>query len=146
MDVDCAILWVEGERAMTMTAKEKGLAAVFAKAEAAGKAAAEARVPVPMLVVEHANPLDDSSPVVRRYPPVMGGVCGFAWINIHPGNGSAARFAKKFLGARKAYEGGMQIWVGAYGQSMERKEAYAHAYAEVLQAAGIKAYAGSRMD
>ena len=119
---------------------------LFEKADAAGKAAAEAAVPTPMVVVTLANPFDETSPVTHRYPPVMDGVCGFAWITITPGSSKAANFAKTFYRATKAYRGGVQIWVSAYGQSMTRKEAYATAFAAVLAAGGVKAYAGSRMD
>jgi hypothetical protein len=122
------------------------LKSLFEQAHAAGRAAAEAVIPTPMVVVALTDPFDDTSAVARRYPPVMDGVCGFAWITIYPGTGKAARFAKEFYGARKAYRGGVQIWVSAYGQSMTRKEAYAEKFAAVLSAAGIKAYAGSRMD
>jgi hypothetical protein len=38
------------------------------------------------------------------------------------------------------------MWVFDYNQSMELKEAYAHAYAKVLRDAGFNAYANSRMD
>ena len=44
------------------------------------------------------------------------------------------------------FRSGLSVWVSEGGQSMERKEAYARAYADVLRAAGIEAYAGSRMD
>lgn len=121
-------------------------AALFAAAAAAGTAAAAAVTPVPMHVVERANPLDDTSAIVKRYAPVEGGVCGFAWVVIRPGNSPAANYAKKFLGARKDYYGGVSINVSAYGQSMTRKESYAAAFARVLAAAGIKAYSNSRMD
>lgn len=116
------------------------------RADEAGRQAAEACVPQPMTVVQHANPLDDSSPIVRVYEPVMEGVCGFAWVEIYPGNCSFANYAKKHLGASKHYGGGVSIWIGDYGQSYERKSAYAQAFAEVIREEGIKAYAGSRLD
>lgn len=119
---------------------------LFARAEAAGRAAAAARVPEPMVVVQRADPLDDASPIVKRYAPVMDGVCGFAWIVIRPGNCAAARYAKANLGARAGYGGGIHIWVSAYNQSYERKSAHASAFAAVLRAAGINAYADSRLD
>lgn len=116
------------------------------RADEAGRKAAAERVPEPMIVVQRANPFDDSSPIVRQYAPVMDGVCGFAWVTIRPGTCSFAHWAKKNLGARKAYYGGVEIWISEYGQSYERKYAYAHAFAEVLQEAGVKAYAGGRLD
>lgn len=128
-----------------MNAAELALKAIFDKAHAAGLAAVEKTVPTPMTVTMHANMLDDSSPVVKSWH-VPEGPCGFAWIRIYPGTSSAARYAKKYLGAEKGYPSGMEIWVSNFGQSVELKEAYAEAYASVLRAAGIKAYAGSRLD
>ncbi len=63
-----------------------------------------------------------------------------------PGNSWFARFLKAAGLARKAVYGGVSVWVSAYNQSMERKEAYAHAFANVLRSVGIDAYAESRMD
>jgi hypothetical protein len=120
--------------------------ALFDRAHAAGMAAGRACQPTPMTVVEHANPLDDTSPVVRRYAPCLGGVCGFARVTLHPGTGAAARYAKTHLGAGRAYEGGISLWCSEFGQSMEMKEAYCRAYAAVLDAAGLKVYVHSRMD
>lgn len=72
--------------------------------------------------------------------------CGFAWVNIRPGNSPFANWLKKHGYASKAYEGGVTIWISAYGQSMRKKEAYANAFAEFLRTQGITAYAHSRMD
>ena len=119
---------------------------LFQKADAAGQAAAEAVVPVPMQIVQRANPFDDNSPVVKSYEPVLDGVCGFAWVNVKPGNCAFANFLKKEKGGHKSYYGGIDMSVRGYNQSMTRKEAYAEAFAEVIRATGIKAYAQSRMD
>ena len=118
----------------------------YDKAAAAGKAAGEARKPRAMIVSSHANPLDDNSAVEKAWY-VADGVCGFAWVNVSPGNCSFAKWLVKNKLARKAYGGGVDIWVSAFGQSMERKEACAAAMADVLRnELGIKAYANSRMD
>jgi len=91
--------------------------------------------------------MNDNSPVVREYPPVMGGVCGFAWINIKPANSRFANYLRsRGIGRTDDYYGGLTIWIGDYGQSMEKKEAYARAAAAVLYDAGIAASAHSRMD
>lgn len=119
--------------------------AIYSEADAAGRKAAEAVVPVPMYVVQRADPLNDNSPVVKAYPPVMDGVCGFAWVTVRPGNSGFAKYLKA-KGAHKGYYGGVELWVSGYNQSMTRKEAYAYAFADVCQKYGIKAYAGSRMD
>lgn len=77
---------------------------------------------------------------------VADGPCGFAWINIKPGNSKFANWLKKTDRGRKAYEGGVNIWVYDFGQSIQKKEAYARAFAEALRSQGIRAYAGSRLD
>ena len=115
-----------------------------AKAHAAGMVAGEAAKPTAMIVSEHENPLNDNS-AVRKQWYVADGVCGFAWVNIRPGTSSFARWMVKHGKARKAYHGGVDVWVSEFGQSMQRKEAYAAAYAKVLNEAGIKAYSMSRM-
>lgn len=121
--------------------------ALHDKAILAGIEAAAKCVPTPMIVQEHKNPLDNSSPVVREYEPVMEGPCGFAWINIKPGNSRFANYLKKTEQARiDSYYGGVTVWVSGYGQSYERKMAYAAAFAQVLQEAGIKAYSMGRLD
>jgi hypothetical protein len=120
------IAWEKEQRAAKYTRYEEAIG----KAHQAGMAAGMGASPTPMLVQEHANPLDDNSPVVKTYAPVMGGVCGFAYVTVRPGNSSFALWAKKNKGWFKAYYGGMQMSVRAFGQSMERKEAYARAFVE----------------
>jgi hypothetical protein len=127
--------------------REQKWADLYARAHAAGLEAGDAHMPTPMIVERHANPLDDSSPVVQRWAPVMSGVCGFAWVSIRPGNSSFALWMKKHGHARSdSYAGGVRVHVWLYNQSMEKKEAYASAFADVLRDEGIKAYAQSRMD
>jgi hypothetical protein len=115
-------------------------------AHRAGMAAGEAVTPMPMVVVEHANQLDDNSPIVRSYAPVMDGPCGFAYVTVRPATGSFARWAKANRGWFAAYGGGLQLSVGAFNQSVTRKSAYASAFAAVLREAGVSAYGSSRMD
>jgi hypothetical protein len=115
---------------------------LFAKARAAGMAAGEGARPTPMHVVQRG----EGGEIIKRYAPVMDGVCGFAWINVRPGNSPFANWLKKNTHASPAYQGGVDYWVREFSQSMERKEAFARAFAAVLQEAGITAYAGSRMD
>jgi hypothetical protein len=119
-------------------------AELYRTADAAGKAAAEACRPAPMIVgtaVGLSNKIDESKP--QYFVP--DGVCGFAWIQF-PGNTAFGKWAKAQKLARPAYPKGLSIWVSDYGQSIQLKEAYAWAFARVLQEAGIKAYSGSRMD
>jgi hypothetical protein len=112
---------------------------------AAGQVAGYVHKPEPMIVSERASPLDDNSPIVKQWE-VDSGVCGFAWVSIRPATSSFARWLVKQGLAHKAYEGGLSIWISDYNQSMERKEAHARAMAEVFRAAGVNAYAASRMD
>lgn len=118
--------------------------AIYDEAHQAGIDAAQSHKPMPMFVEQHANPLDDSSPVLKSWK-VSGGVCGFAWIKFK-GNTAWAKWTQKNKLSRKSYPNGLQIWVDSFGQSMEMKEKYAYAFAKVLQKHGIKAYAESRMD
>jgi len=113
---------------------ENNIASIVAEAQKAGLVALENAIPRAMLVD-------------NRYL-VEGGVCGFAWVNVYGvRSNSKLGTALRILGFRKnSYEKAHQYWVFDGGQSMERKEAYAYAMAEVLQKAGLRAYGGSRMD
>lgn len=125
-----------------------GYQALIQKADAAGKAAAEACTPTPMIVGTAKAIFGPGSDEIDYAKPtyyVGGGVCGFAWIWFK-GNTGFGRWAKKAGLASAAYGGGLQYRVSGYGQSLERKEAYARAFAGVLTEAGITAYAQSRMD
>lgn len=116
------------------------------RAHAAGMLAGEAVTPMPMVVQERVNPLDDSSPVARTYAPVMDGACGFAYVTVRPATSSFARWAKANRGWFAAYGGGLQMSVDYFNQSVTRKAAYASAFAMVLREAGLSAYGSSRMD
>lgn len=72
-------------------------------------------------------------------------ICGFAWIAF-AGNTAWGRWAKAQGLASKAYPSGLSIWVSDFGQSYDRKLAYARGYAKVLQDHGIKAYGSGRLD
>jgi hypothetical protein len=134
--------------AVKMTAAE--CAALDARADAAGRAAAEACVPTPMVV---GTPRDMLGSLMggdgggfREDEPtyfVSGGICGTAYVLIRPGTSPMARFVKKHRGGWKGHYGGTQFTVRGYGQSFERSMAYAQAYAGVLYDAGIKAYTDS---
>jgi len=107
---------------------------VWDRAVAAGKAAGSTIQPVPMVVQGGG----------QRWV-VPDGMCGFAWVSF-PGNTAFGRWAKKVMGAGKHYPSGLAHWVSDFNQSIARKEAYAHAFAKVLQDAGIDCHAGSRLD
>jgi hypothetical protein len=103
--------------------------AAFAKAVAAGLAAGAAKVPSPMIV----NEMVGMSNAVKQSWYVPEGPCGFAWVNVSPGNSPFANWLKKNGIARKSYYGGVDIWVSDFGQSVEQKEACASAMSKVLQ-------------
>jgi hypothetical protein len=119
-------------------------AALRERAHEAGLAAGLAARPTPMIVVQHENPFDDTSPIVKQYEPIMDGVCGFAWVNVK-GNTAFGRYLRT-QGYTPAYGGGYNIRCREFGQSYERKYAYAAAYAGVLKEAGIAAYPEGRLD
>ena len=76
--------------------------------------------------------------------------CGFAWVDVfvERTNSKEAK-ALKEVGFRKGWQRKcLNLWNpgGYHGQSMDVKEAGAHAYAEVLSKYGFRAYMGSRAD
>jgi hypothetical protein len=119
--------------------------ALHQAANLAGIKAANACTPTPMIVGQPTHPLGNDIDPAKPVYFVPSGVCGFAWINV-PGNSGFGRWIKAEGIGRKAYGGGIAIRAHVGGQSLEIKEAYAHAYAEVLHEAGVTAYVESRMD
>tara|TARA_R100000656_G_scaffold111827_1_gene83846 strand:- start:429 stop:803 length:375 start_codon:yes stop_codon:yes gene_type:complete len=117
---------------------------ILAEAHKAGLAAGSAKVATPMTLVE--SDLFDN-PIGKTYY-VPEGPCGFAWVVTHEhGNGKFVKYLKSAGGGDKYYGGGYYVkWVREFGQSIEKKESYADAYAAVLKGYGIKAYSGSRLD
>jgi hypothetical protein len=97
------------------------------------------------LSVEPATLVSERPDGARTEYVLSDGLCGFAWITF-AGNTGWGRWTKNNGLARKAYEGGYRMSVREFGQSADRKEAYARAFATVLQLAGITAYAQSRLD
>lgn len=125
--------------------KELEMRELFEKAKAAGMAAGERAVPRPMVVYEAdlgGKPVEGGKSWYEAEGP-----CGFAWVNVKPGNSSFANWLKKEgLVRGRSYYGGVDIWIGEFNQSIARKEACAAAMAKVLSEAGIKAYSMSRLD
>lgn len=127
---------------MTMTAlklkpKEAAFLKLYDEANASGYAAAQAVTPEVMRVV---NTQTGQVWVENE------GMCGFAWVTVRPGNSPFANWLKKQKLGRTAYGGGVCIWISAHGQSVDRKTAHARAMSRVLEAAGIQATSGSRLD
>lgn len=119
---------------------------IYEEALQAGLEAGRNFKPTPMIVEEHKNMLDDNSPVVKEYF-IADGVCGFAWVRIKPATQPFARWLKKVgIVDSPDYYGGYSIWCHEFNQSMQRKEAWAGAVAEVLNRYGIRCHAQSRLD
>jgi len=131
---------------------------IYREALEAGERAMKEAKPTPMIVSE-ADGLSDRPKAGGKSWYVPSGVCGFAWVKIR-GNSWFIRALKK-LGLAEAdrnnwesrarffkdgYSGGYSFSVREGGQSMELKEAYARAFANVLESYGVYAYASSRMD
>lgn len=121
-----------------------GFDQIYNEAHAAGYAAGQAFKPTPMIVSE-ADLLTGQPLAGGQSWRVNDGVCGFAGIKFK-GNTPWGRWALKAHIARKDHPTGLRINVSMFGQSMQRKEAYAQAFVEVLKKHGIEAYADSRMD
>ncbi len=121
------------------------LAALYTAAHNAGNAAVQSATITPMVIQQRANPLNDRSDLIKQYY-VEDGVCGFASVIVKPANSAFAKFLALNCGGRKSYYGGISLSVQAFNQSLQKKEAYAYAFAEVLNAAGINAHVESRMD
>lgn len=132
---------------MTVKANKTELRALLARAHEAGHRAATTVVPNPMIVRKDSITVNGVPALDRDYF-VSEGACGFAWVVVKPGTSALAKLMKAEHGARiRGWGGGgMELWVGDYGQSVTRKAAYADAYAKVLTDAGYRAYPGSRLD
>ena len=122
-------------------------ATVYADAHAQGVKAGNACSPTPMIVGTPTTPLGNDIDYEKDVHYVSDGACGFAWINIKPARGGFVKFLKdNKIGRKDSYYGGYTVWVSGFGQSLDRKTAYAQAFADVLKTNGITAYAMSRMD
>ena len=138
-------LGAKGTPKISKQTREAEYKQILDKANEAGMSAVKELLVEPMIVQSHKNPLDDNSPVEKQWY-VPDGVCGFAWVTVHPGNCSLAKYLVKNNLAKAAYGGGVSIWVSQFNQSYQRKREYAMAYAKVLKENGFKAYAGGRLD
>jgi len=136
---------IRAEKVLRQGRDEK-FAEIFAKAKQAGIEAGYSLRPRPIVVTQHTNPLNDNSPVEKAWYSA-GGTCGFAWVNVRPATSAFARWLAKNKIGHRSYHGGWDIWISEHGQSVEQKEAHAHALSEVLKnELGITCYAASRLD
>ena len=118
---------------------------IYQQAHEHGNLAVKMAFVTPMVVQQRANPLNDDSELIREYF-VSDGVCGFASVNVKPANCKFAKFLITNGLGRKGYGGGVSMSIRDFNQSLTKKEAYAYAFASVLNEHGIKAYAESRID
>ena len=123
---------------------------IMYEAEEAGRKAGLRALPKPMAVLDGAKTYIISE-----------GVCGFATVKIKANDSTTRKFlaelkkAKLVQGineftnapwAKNSYGGGYRYWVSGFGQSYERKKAFAQAFAKVLRDHGINAWAEARLD
>ena len=128
--------------------------ALMEKADAVGREAVANLKVTPMIVGKSkslfSNEIDYSEPV--EY--IADGVCGFAWISIYPEFKGNTRLGKQERAVLEEFEFEQDYsnkakytrWVSDFGQSLERKTAYANAAAAVFASAGIRAFGQSRID
>lgn len=127
--------------------------AICEEADIAGKKAVEAARVVPMIVGQETGFMSGKIDYSKPTEYVADGVCGFAWVDVYPKNKGNTRLGKderailEKNGFKKSTEGrSFYKWIKDYNQSMQKKEAYAYAFAAVLKKYGISAYSNSRMD
>ena len=118
---------------------------IYQQAHEHGNLAVKMAFVTPMVVQQRENPLNDDSKVVREYF-INDGVCGFASVTVKPANCKFAKFLVANGLGRKSFNGGVSMSVRDFNQSLTKKEAYAYAFASVLNEHGIKAFVDSRMD
>lgn len=119
---------------------------IWDEAYAAGLKAGQDAIPTPMIVGTPTTTFGNDIDHTKKTYYVPDGCCGFAWI-VCPGNNAFIKWCKANKDARSEYGGGTCVyWVFEFNQSMTRKEAFAYAFAGVLNKHGVKAYARSRMD
>ena len=119
-------------------------ARIYKEAYAAGLKAGK-EVGVPKFIVGDAIGLSNEIDYSKK-TYVLEGLCGFAWVNVSPARGAFVNYLKSINAGHKGYYGGYEIWVREFGQSVDRKSAFAGAFAKVLNSYGINASAGSRLD
>ena len=113
-------------------------AQLYGEAHTAGLAAMYAVVPTPRVM----RPNWDS-PLTMSYEPE--GQVGYAWIAVASNTSMGKWLVKHKYGQRSAFEPEVQVWVEEGGNSYERKQAYAAAFAEVLRKAGVYCQACGRL-
>ena len=129
------------KKALTKTQCKKIYAEAYEAGLAAGKDADTPKFVVGTPTTALGNDID-----FKKKTYILDGLCGFAWVNISPARGAFVNWLKSQEIGSKGYYGGYEIWVREFGQSVDRKSAFAGAFAQVLGKYGIEASAGSRLD
>lgn len=125
----------------------KDFSALYNEAHSAGLEALNRCRPTPMVVGQAKSLFSDELDYTKETYVVNEGVCGFAWVNVKPGNSAFAKWLKaNDYGRTDSYYGGVTVWVREGDQSYELKRAYAGAFAKVLTENGIRAYSDGRLD
>ena len=132
---------IEKKKALTKTQCK----AIYREAYEAGLAAGKDADTPKFVVGSPTTPLGNDIDFKKK-TYILDGLCGFARVNISPARGAFVNWHKSQEIGSKGYYGGYEIWVREFGQSVDRKSAFAGAFAEVLEKYGISAYVGSRLD
>lgn len=132
---------IEKKKALTKTQCK----AIYREAYEAGLAAGNDADTPKFVVGEPTTPLGNDIDFSKK-TYILDGLCGFAWVTVSPARGAFVNWLKANGIGSKGYYGGYEIWVREFGQSVDRKSAFAGAFAEVLGKYGITAYTGSRLD
>lgn len=129
------------------------LEAAWAEAQEQARQAWIAAKPSPMIVYSPKGLFDDTPDLEQPVYCEAEGVCGFGWIIVEDGRSRLAKWlAKQNIGTQSAYYGGRMVSSTNLvpedrgSQSLARKEAAVYAAAEVLQQAGFRVKALSRID
>lgn len=129
------------------------LEAAWAEAQEQARQAWIAAKPSPMIVYSPKGLFDDTPDLEQPVYYETEGVCGFGWIIVEDGRSRLAKWlAKQNIGTQSAYYGGRMVSStnlvpeDRASQSLARKEAAVYAAAEVLQQAGFRVRALSRID
>lgn len=118
--------------------------AFIEKAHQAGMAAGEVVQTATMVVGVPTTPLSSDIDPSKKVYMVPDGICGFAYLNT-AGNTPFGRYCKR-LGWRPAFRGGLFTSVRPFGQSLERKTAYAQAWVASMQESGVSVSYETRVD
>jgi hypothetical protein len=123
----------------------KNMKKIFEDAHNKGIAAGNECTPIPMIVETRKNMADDDSPIVKQ-ELIHAGVCGFVYLTIPARTNFAKFLIENKLGKKRSHGPGVTYWIRHFGQSYEKKKAYATAFAFHLIDNGINCRMEARID